>query len=103
NRHTAKGVRQMTIDLRAPTAADVPELGRICFEAFAGIADAHGFPRDFPSVEFAQQIIGLLVQTEDMYRTAAFDGGAAKGSNFLMLFDEAAGVGPISVDPTAQG
>ena len=31
----------MTLQIRAATAADAPECGRICFEAFAAIADAH--------------------------------------------------------------
>ncbi|MDT5282067.1 MAG: hypothetical protein QOJ20_3262, partial [Mycobacterium sp.] len=30
--------------LRPATAADAPECGRICYEAFATISSRHGFP-----------------------------------------------------------
>ena len=93
----------MTVELRRAEAADVPELGRICYEAFKGIAEKHGFESDFSSVEFAQQVIGMLMQQEDIYSIAAFDGGAAKGSNFMEMWDEVAGVGPVSVDVSTQG
>jgi predicted N-acetyltransferase YhbS len=93
----------MPIELRQPQAADVPELGRICYEAFKDISDRHGFPTDFASVEFAQGIVGLLTQQEAIHSVAAFDGDAARGSNFLGMFDEVGSIGPISVDVTAQG
>ncbi len=93
----------MTIELRRPQQEHIAELGRICFEAFAGIADAHGFPRDFESVEFAEGIVGLLMQQETVYTVAAFDDGAPRGSNFLNMWGDSAGIGPISVDPKAQG
>lgn len=93
----------MSIELRQAQASDVPELGRICYEAFKDIFDRHGFPTDFPTVEFAQQIIGLLVQQEDVYNVAAFEGDAPKGSNHINMWGEVAGVGPVSVDLGAQG
>jgi ribosomal protein S18 acetylase RimI-like enzyme len=93
----------MTLELRQATAADVPELGRILYEAFRDIAESHGFPPDFPNVEFAIGVSGLLVQQETVYSMAALDGGALRGSNHLEMWDEVAGIGPISVDLTAQG
>ena len=93
----------MSIELRQATAADVPELGRICYEAFKGISESHGFPSDFASVEYAQGVLGMLVQQEDVYSIAAFDGDAAKGSSFVNMWGDAAGVGPVSVDLGAQG
>jgi len=93
----------MSIELRATRPEDVPELGRICYEAFKDISDRHGFPSDFETVEFAQQIVGLLVQQEDVYGVGAFDGGAPKGSNYLNMWGDVAGVGPVSVDTGAQG
>ena len=93
----------MTVELRQAQAGDVPELGRICYEAFKEISDSHGFPTDFSTVEFAQQVVGMLVQREDVYSTAAFEGDTPKGSNFLNMWGEVVGIGPVSVDPTAQG
>ena len=93
----------MAIELRPARAEDVPELGRICYEAFKDISDRHGFPTDFETVEFAQQIVGLLVQQEDVYGVGAFDGDAPRGSNYLNMWGDVAGVGPVSVDVGAQG
>jgi predicted N-acetyltransferase YhbS len=93
----------MAIELRPATAADVPELGRICYEAFKDISESHGFPSDFASVEFAQQVVGLLVQQEDVYGVGAFDGGAPRGSNFINMWGNVAGIGPVSVDVASQG
>lgn len=93
----------MTIELRRPQPEHVAELGRICYEAFKDIAESHGFPPDFDSVEFAQGVVGLLMQQETVHTTAAFDGDAPRGSNFLNMWGDVAGIGPISVDLTAQG
>ena len=92
----------MTIELRQARAEDVPELGRVCYEAFKDISDRHGFATDFETVEFAQQIVGMLVQQEDVYGVAAFEGGIAKGSNYMEMWDDVAGVGPVSVDVASR-
>ena len=57
----------MTIELRRPQPEHIAELGRICYEAFKDIAESHGFPPDFDSVEFAQGVVGLLMQQETVY------------------------------------
>jgi len=93
----------MTIELRRARADDVPELGRICYEAFKDISESHGFETDFATVEFAQQVVGMLTAQEDVYGVGAYSGGAAKGSNFIEMWDEAAGIGPVSVDVSSQG
>lgn len=93
----------MPIELRQATAADVPELGRICYEAFKDISESHGFPSDFATVEFAEQVVGLLVQQEDVYGVGAFEGDTPKGSNFINMWGNVAGIGPVSVDVTSQG
>jgi predicted N-acetyltransferase YhbS len=93
----------MTIELRQATASDVPEMGRILYEAFRDIAESHGFPPDFPNEQFATGVSGLLVQQESIYSIAAVEGGTIRGSNHLELWDEVAGIGPISVDLAAQG
>lgn len=93
----------MTIELRRPQPEHIAELGRICYEAFRDIAESHGFPPDFDSVEFAQGVIGLVMQQESAYTTAAFDGDAPRGSNFMNMWGDAAGIGPVSVDLAAQG
>jgi predicted N-acetyltransferase YhbS len=93
----------MAIQLRPAQAADVPELGRICYEAFKDISETHGFEPDFATVEFAQQIVGMFVQQEDVYSVGAFDQAVPKGSNFVNMWGDVAGIGPVSVDLAAQG
>jgi GNAT superfamily N-acetyltransferase len=93
----------MSIELRPPTAEDVSELGRICYEAFKDISDRHHFPPDFESVALPRMFIGLLIQREDVFGVkASFDGQLA-GSNFLMTSDEVGGVGPITIEVPLQG
>jgi ribosomal protein S18 acetylase RimI-like enzyme len=93
----------MSIELRRPQPEHIADLGRICYEAFRDIAESHGFPPDFESVEFAQGVVGLLMRQETVYSVAAFDGDAPRGSNYMNMWGDAAGIGPISVDLTAQG
>lgn len=93
----------MPIEYRTPTAEHVPELGRICYEAFKDIAERHGFEPDFATPAFAATVIGMLLASEAHYGIAAFDNGEPAGSNFLLTSDDVAAVGPITVDPQLQG
>jgi predicted N-acetyltransferase YhbS len=92
-----------TTTLRPATAADVPEMGRILYEAFYDIATSHGFPPDFPSLEAGVSVSGLFTQIEDIYSVAAARDGAVAGSNHIQLWDSVGGIGPISVDCPLQG
>jgi GNAT superfamily N-acetyltransferase len=91
------------IQLVPAESQHVPELGRICYEAFKDIADRHGFPPDFPSVQMARGVVGMLVERKDVYGVAAIVNGELAGSNYLSLTDAVAGVGPITVDCAFQG
>ena len=88
--------------LRRGTASDTAVLGRICYEAFAAIANQHNFPEDFPNVETATGLISMLLGRPDVYSTVAELDGQVLGSNFLWEMDKIVGVGPITVDPQAQ-
>lgn len=91
------------MELVRPTSERVPELGRICYQAFNDVSERHGFASDFTSVDFGRMVIGMQVQREDVYGTAAMSDGQPAGSNFLLASDEVGGVGPITVDPPRQG
>jgi GNAT superfamily N-acetyltransferase len=78
------------------------ELGRIMYEAFAGINTRHGFPPDFPNVEVGQQVMQMLCARPDIYGVAAIDNGKPTGSNFVWTADPVAGIGPITIDPASQ-
>ena len=92
----------MSITLRRTVPGDIPECGRILFEAFATLADRHGFPRDFPSVEAATGSMHALISNPGFYGIAAEVGGRVVGSSFLDERSTIHAIGPVSVDPTAQ-
>jgi GNAT superfamily N-acetyltransferase len=92
-----------TIEFITPEPQHLPELGRICFEAFRSIHDRHGFPRDFPDVETAIKVVSLLGRSPEVFGVAARAEGRLVGSNFLLHTDSVAGVGPITVAPDFQG
>jgi GNAT superfamily N-acetyltransferase len=93
----------MAITLRPPTTADIPECGRILFEAFYKIATDHGFPPDFASLEVGRGVLEHLIGSANSWGVVAEDNGRIVGSNFILVKDEVKGIGPISVDPAAQG
>jgi GNAT superfamily N-acetyltransferase len=95
--------RGMTIALRAIEPGDREECARIAFEAFAGLHDYHQFPRDFPTLEAAVQLTSTFIAHPAIWGVVAEAEGRIVGSNFLDERGSITGVGPITVDPKAQG
>lgn len=93
----------MSIELVPAEPQHVNKIARICFEAFKEIHDRGCGTRDFPTVDIAQQVLGMLVRRDDFYGVVALVDGEPVGSNFLSLMDPVAGVGPITVDLAFQG
>lgn len=91
---------QLTI--REATSADAAICGQICYEAFAKINTAHGYTPDFPSVEAATGLMRMLFAHPGFYNLVAESAGVVVGSNCLDLRNPIAGIGPITVDPSAQ-
>lgn len=91
------------IKLIPPEPQHIPELARICFEAFKDIHDRHAFPRDIPNLELASQIMGLFISGKNFHGVAARVDGRLVGSNFISCTDAVGGVGPITVDPAFAG
>src|SRR4051812_15116077 len=87
----------MTLVLRAGRAEDAPVCGRICYDAFTAIADAHNFPRDWPSPEFAQMVLASLFSRRDIFSVVAELEGQIVGSNCMADTGTVAGIGPITV------
>ena len=86
--------------IREIESNDCDACGRILHAAFHHIAEQHGFPPDFPSVESATGLMGFI--QSHSYGVVAERGGRVLGSSFLTEGDPVAAVGPISVDPTVQ-
>jgi GNAT superfamily N-acetyltransferase len=92
----------MNIQLRSMRPEDVEICGRICYEAFKGIAERHNFRKDFPTLEMAIWLMGSLLENPGVFNVVAESEGRVIGSNHLMELDAIAAVGPITVDPSAQ-
>jgi predicted N-acetyltransferase YhbS len=90
------------VHLRPIEAADVDAAARIAFDAFAGIADRHGFPRDFPTVDSARDLVAAFTEHPSIWGVVAVRDGYVVGSNFLDERSLVRGVGPVTVDPAVQ-
>src|ERR1700753_645864 len=90
------------VTIRIATPDDAAACGKICYDAFAAISNAHNFPPDLPSADAAGGLMGALFSAPGFYCVVAETGGRIVGSNCL---DERAmihGIGPITIDPGAQ-
>ena len=90
------------ISLREAVPADIPECGRILYEAFATLAIRHGFPPDFPTVAVATGCMRGLVKNPGFYGIVAERDRRIVGSTFLDERGTITAIGPVSVDPVAQ-
>src|ERR1700751_2169160 len=92
----------MDIRIREGTPADAEVCGRICYDAFKTISEAHGFAPDFPAPEVPIGLLTWMLAHPKFYGVVAEIDGRVVGSNFLDERNPIAGVGPITVDPTVQ-
>jgi predicted N-acetyltransferase YhbS len=88
--------------LRPMDADDADAVARILYEAFAAIHDRHRFPRDFPTLEAADQLVRGFIAHPSIWGVVAEHEGEIVGSNFLDERGPVRGVGPITVDPNTQ-
>ena len=91
-----------SVTIRRATPADAEACGRICFEAFHSIATAHGFPPDIPSPQVATGVLNSFFSHPGFYCLEAESAGGIVGSNCFDERNPIAGIGPITVDPSAQ-
>ncbi|MBX3329677.1 MAG: GNAT family N-acetyltransferase [Nitrospira sp.] len=92
----------MHVTFRSGTAADAQACGRIGYEAFKAIAEQHNFPPDFPTTEVAIGLYAMILGRSDIFSIVGEHDGQIVCSNFLWEGDAIAGVGPITVLPSAQ-
>src|SRR5712691_4233467 len=94
----------MDIAIRPATDNDANACGRICYEGFQTVNERYGFPPTFPSLEVATQRVGGFIRHPSVFGVVAEAGyGRIVGFNFLSERDPIRAVGPIVVDPAAQG
>jgi GNAT superfamily N-acetyltransferase len=90
------------VTLREVEPRDIDACAQICFDAFGGLHDHHGFPRDFPALEVATGMMGMWIPHPAVWGVVAEVDGRIVGSNFLDERDPVRGVGPITVAPDGQ-
>jgi len=90
------------VTVRTATPDDAADCGRICYEAFYRINSEHNFPCDFPDAERPAGLISTLFSRPDYYCVVAEVDGRVVGSNCLDQRSLIYGIGPITVDPSAQ-
>ncbi|ARV62927.1 GNAT family N-acetyltransferase [Nostocales cyanobacterium HT-58-2] len=92
-----------SVMLRVGRPDDALPCGTILYQAFRAIAEQHGFVPDFPSAEFGAEMLTELLADPTAYLVVAeAEDGRVIGSNCLWEGDTIAGIGPTTVDPTAQ-
>lgn len=101
-RSRARAALEAPVTLREAVPADIPDCGRILYEAFAALAAEHGFPPDFPTVAIATGCTRGLISNPGFFGVVAERDGSIVGSSFLDERSTIAAVGPVSVDPAAQ-
>jgi predicted N-acetyltransferase YhbS len=90
------------ITIRRSQPADIELCGRICYEAFTTLNENHNFPPDFPSPDVAKQAISMMFTHPGFFCVIAEQDGKIIGSNCMDERSTIAGIGPITVDPSAQ-
>ena len=93
---------RIAISLRRAKPEDAAVCGRICFDAFSAINAQHNFPPEVPSAEAGAGLLGMLFSHPKFYTLVAEIDGLVVGSNCLDERSAIAGVGPVSVNPSAQ-
>jgi predicted N-acetyltransferase YhbS len=93
---------QTGLALRPATPEDSSVCGKICYNAFSTLNGTHGFPCDFPGPEVATGVLSMMFSHPGFYCVVAESDGRIVGSNCLDERSIIAGVGPITVDPSAQ-
>ena len=72
----------MDIGIREGTPEDAEICGRICYNAFKTISEAHGFAPDFPAPEVAIGVLKRMLANPKFYSVVAEIDGRIVGSNF---------------------
>jgi GNAT superfamily N-acetyltransferase len=99
-----------TDTVTAPDAATVREIrdrdaercGQIFFEAFESISARHNLPNEPGSAEFTGFLVGQMLANAGIAGVVATRGEEILGSAFVDERGPIAGIGPVSVAPSAQ-
>src|SRR5262245_64197909 len=82
--------------IRRATPADAEMCGRICFDAFATLANKHNFPPDFPAPDRPIHVLSMMFSHPSFFCVVAEQDGKIVGSKCLDERTTIAGVGRIT-------
>jgi GNAT superfamily N-acetyltransferase len=88
--------------VRQARPEDAAVCGQICYRAFYAVNQSHGFPADVPGPEAGTSLLSMMFSHPRFYCVVAEVGDRIVGSNCLDERSVVAGIGPITIDPTAQ-
>jgi GNAT superfamily N-acetyltransferase len=88
--------------IRAATERDAEDCGRIFYDAFESIATAHNLPVEPPSREFTAFKASEMTPHDGFAGLIAERDGEVLGTAFVDERAVIAGIGPVTVDPSAQ-
>jgi GNAT superfamily N-acetyltransferase len=95
-------MQEAKVTVRTASVEDAPVCGQICYDAFFAISQRHGFPCDLPGPEAAIGLLSILFASPDFFCVVAEVEGRIVGSNCLDERSTVSGLGPITIDPSAQ-
>lgn len=94
--------QESKVTVRTASVEDATVCGKICYDAFFTISQRHGFPCDLPGPEVAIGLMSMMFASSDFYCVVAEADGRMVGSNCLDERSVISGLGPITIDPSAQ-
>jgi GNAT superfamily N-acetyltransferase len=89
-------------EIRLAAIGDAEPCAHIFFDAFASIANRHGFPIEPGSPEFTMMQTNSMLSTEGVTGLVAVREGEIVGSGFADERGAIVGIGPVTVDPSVQ-
>lgn len=96
-------IAHSVISLRPMRSDDAVACGQIGFEAHAAVAAAHNVPSEQPSIQYAVDMIQQLLAQPISRGIVAERYGRIAGSIFLHTFGCVGVIGPLTVQPRAEG
>jgi predicted N-acetyltransferase YhbS len=90
------------LTIRSATTADGDRCAEIFYDAFDAIATRHSFPIEPGSPAFTRYKVSEMLATEGIVGLIAERDGEVLGSAFIDERAAIAGIGPVTVAPTAQ-
>ena len=92
----------MNVTLRPLGHTDLDASAHIVHRAFTDIAERHGFPPSFPTIDVATRVVRLFLDIPVIVGLGAEMNGRLAGALFLDEGDEIRSVVVVAVDPASQ-